>query len=288
MRTLILSTSLLALGTVAAQAQVYGSAGFTFSDTHLSNVAQNPIVGSPTNEPFDNTLHRYTGTIGYLWNDMVYGQLEFSSAETDLDDQTVEDAYLSSYRYAVRGGYVGGTFVIGAFYGAFETIQDNDANNRTSEREFWGIEGSYRLPQNVTAFVQIGQIGGPGGTDGGGDDSIHDADFYLLGASYDLSDFVTLTGSFADANGRMDGDDMEASTFSVRMDFDVPSVQNLFLHAEITQTRLFQDESGGEEMRDNTISLGATYRFGGQGPMTTMADLGYLENWSALSGGVME
>lgn len=100
----------------------------------------------------------------------------------------------------------------------------------------------------------------------------------MVGAAYDISDVTTLTGQFANALGTMAETDVEASTMSLRLDFDLVEVQGLSVFAQVAQRNSFQDESDGSAIRDNTFSFGATYLFGASGPGSTMADLGYLEN----------
>lgn len=73
---LLLSSGLLALTAASAQAKVYGSAELSFGDTHLTHTEGFPGMGRSDNEPFDNQVYRFSGNIGYVYNDMPYVQLD--------------------------------------------------------------------------------------------------------------------------------------------------------------------------------------------------------------------
>ncbi len=76
---------------------------------------------------------------------------------------------------------------------------------------------------------------------------------------------------------------------SLWLDFDIVKIQGMSVFAQVAQSNFFQDEPfGAETMRNNTFSFGATYRFDASNPGSTVANLGYLENWSALTGSVLE
>lgn len=108
-------------------------------------------------------------------------------------------------RNSERGG-------LGLFGGAYRTDQDNDSA-ATSERYFLGLEGQV-YSRSATFFGQVGYLGGDGGADGNGLDSIREAVFARSGVQYFLNEDFMLEAEISGASGEMDSDDDDASVLA--------------------------------------------------------------------------
>ncbi|MEE9314386.1 MAG: hypothetical protein V3V02_07035 [Rhizobiaceae bacterium] len=157
------------------------------------------LVGTPTNEPVNAKFYGGALKAGYGFNNgiLVVGELFTEKTNTGSAD----DSYASGFSMAGHLAYQRDDWLFGAFGGRINTDQDNN-NNDTSIRHFYGIEGQYYW-ENVTLMAQLGRLGGTGGTDDSGEDSIYDATFFKVGVNWFVQPDTMLSAHFSGARGVM-------------------------------------------------------------------------------------
>ncbi len=182
-------------------------------------------------------------------------------------------------------------FSAGLFGGIVRTDHETDAT-ATGIRKIIGIEGSYSfLNDRALVYSQIGTINGNGGTDG--QDPITDSTFYSLGGSYDFNHGLTLSALIAMSNGHMDTaqNNVDVDMYKLRLDYAIPSVSGLTAFVSATRTD-FQQSPGisvdNDHIDDTTFSIGLTYAMGKKNLARRVKSPTYLENWVAITGGVIE
>lgn len=288
MKTYSLFTTLCVLGLTATQVQaqdVYGTVELSFGNTNLSS----DDGAIATAEADGYNILRVNTNLGMVFADRYYVQADLNLGNTTGTDG-LDDTYNNSRSYFLHGGALFNNFSAGIFGGIVRTDHETDAT-ATGIRKIIGIEGSYSFLNNrALVYSQIGTINGNGGTDGG--DPITDSTFYSLGGSYDFNQGLTLSALIAMSNGHMDTpqNNVDVDMYKLRLDYAIPSVSGLSAFVSATRTELQQSPlaTDNDGINDTTISVGLTYAMGKKNLTRRVKSPTYLENWVAITGGVIE
>lgn len=266
----------------------YGSVGLSYQLNDGTNGVGNPAADAPNNEPLNFEQAGLDLTFGSRFGNGYYGQVDFNLMNTDVQsnaDDTLQDASMIAF----RGGRDFGNFQLGAFLGYIDATIDDTVGDNKVYRTFGGIEGSYSISSKLSAFGQLGGIGGPKGNHGSfqGDDGIHDGKYLIAGVNYELSPKISLNGSFGYADGTTDDDPTYIKTAGVGIDytFNNPAIS---AYARLDYTDYYQAVEN-EGMYVTSLKLGVSYQFGAKGKrVKSLRPIAPLADWLGYTGGHLE
>jgi len=272
----------------AAAQDWYGSVGLSFQFNDVTNGIGAPAVGFDTNEPRQFAQDQLDASVGALFHNGAYAQLDLRAIDTDVPAATNDTLHRGAL-VALRGGRRFGSFDMGAFAGYVDVTGDDTAGNNKMTRLIGGIEGRYHASPDLSLFAELGSIGSANGTQGtGGDDGIYDAAYLIAGASYRVSPRLSVEGSLGYADGTNDQDPVriKSATVGLVYDFDAPGWSG---YARADYSDYLQSEGGGNGIYVKTLQLGLTYRIGAQrSSARSLRRLAPYEDWLGYTGGHLE